>query len=243
MNIRTKIIQYLIATNEAVFFYPKLRKFYRSQLGNKPVTIIDVGVNKGQSIDFFLKISKKLRAFGFEPNKKLYAGLLRKYSGNADITIINKGMSSEKGTLLFHENIMDETSTFESLNYESAYLQKKARILGVKAGDIIVESYETEVTTLSDFLSGQDCFYDVLKIDVEGHELSVLKGLFSDDRNCYPFKFIQLESHNDDMYLNTQGDKTAIKILLQENGFEQLVKIKHGFGDFSEIIYKNKHIA
>ena len=55
MKLRTKIIQSLIHINEAIFFYPKLKKFYKDNLKNASVSILDVGANKGQSIDFFLE--------------------------------------------------------------------------------------------------------------------------------------------------------------------------------------------
>ena len=57
MNLRTKIIQKLIHINESVFFYPALKRFYRKELAGSKLNIIDVGANKGQSIDFFLKIN------------------------------------------------------------------------------------------------------------------------------------------------------------------------------------------
>ncbi len=244
MSLRRKFIQFAIGINENIFFYPKLKKFYSLHFKNKSLTIIDVGVNKGQSIDFFLDISNTITVFGFEPNRKLYNKLLQKYSARPLITLINKGISSKQGMLTFHENVMDETSTFEQLNYDSEYLQKKAKVLGVKAENIIVGSYDVEVATLKDFLQDKDIFFDVLKIDVEGHELSALQGLFSqsDNDTYYPIRFIQLESHNDNMYLNTQNNKSEIAALLSQNGFVIEKEIKHGFGDFSEIIYKNTRL-
>jgi hypothetical protein len=47
------------------------------------------------------------------------------------IKIHNLGVSNINGELTFHENILDETSTFEELNFASKYLEKKAKILGV----------------------------------------------------------------------------------------------------------------
>ena len=72
MKLRTKIIQSLIHINEAVFFYPKLKKFYKENLKNASVCILDVGANKGQSIDFFLGINPNAKITAFEPNKKLF---------------------------------------------------------------------------------------------------------------------------------------------------------------------------
>jgi hypothetical protein len=84
-------------------------------------------------------------------------------------------------------------------------------------------------------------FFDVLKIDIEGHELQGLKGLFTNERTNYPIRFIQIESHNDDMY-QSNSKQGEINDLLLQHGFETITKIKHGFGDFYEIIFENKNL-
>lgn len=240
MGLRTSIIQKLIHINEAIFFYPKLKKFYKENLKKENISILDVGANKGQSIEFFLKINPQVIINSFEPNKKLFILLQNKYKTNTNITIHNLGLSSIKGELLFHENVMDETSTFEELNLDSKYLEKKAKVLGVSKENIIVANYKVNVIRLADFLKeSQNKDYDVLKIDVEGHELQCLQGLFGEEYSVLPIRYIQLESHYDDMYLSNNQHQD-IETILNKNGFEQVAKIKHGFGDFAEIIYENK---
>jgi FkbM family methyltransferase len=239
MSIRTKLIQAVIDVNEKLIFYPQLRKFYTPLIKNGAITVFDVGSNKGQSIEFFLSINSGARIFAFEPNRKLYDKLTKKYSDNNNIKLFNCGVSSRKGMLMFQENVLDETSTFEPLNYDSEYLIKKAKVLGVDKKELIVSTYEVEVTTLSDVLAGHPGLHvDVLKIDVEGHELQVLLGLFSEPGSKIPVRFLQLESHKDDMYLNSGQEKIAG--LLADHGFVEVAKFKHGFGDFYEIIYENK---
>ncbi len=46
--------------------------FYKENLINEHINILDVGVNKGQSIDFFKKINQNSNIIAFEPNKKLF---------------------------------------------------------------------------------------------------------------------------------------------------------------------------
>ena len=240
MSLRTQIIQKLVHINEGIFFYPKLKRFYLDNLKKGNVNILDVGANKGQSIDFFLKVNPNASFDAFEPNKKLFLHLQDKYKSAKNISLHNFGVSNIKGELVFHENILDETSTFETLNLDSKYLEKKAKVLGVSKESIIVDSYKVPVIRLADFLKenpGKE--YDILKIDVEGHELQCLQGLFSDEKEIFPIRFIQLESHNDDMYLSN-NQHHEIEAILNKNGFEKAAEIKHGFGDFAEIIFENK---
>ena len=240
MSFRTKIIQQFIHINEAIFFYPKLRKFYKENLKTKEVNVLDVGANKGQSIDFFLDLNSNSKINAFEPNKKLFRYLENKYNLKTNITLHNFGVSNIQGELEFYENILDETSTFEKLNLDSKYLDKKAKVLGIPKEKIIVDSYKVNVIRLLDFLNENfNTFFDVLKIDVEGHELQCLEGLFCIENKSIPIKYIQLESHNDDMYINN-NQQEKIEQLLMRNGFERVAEIKHGFGDFAEIIYENK---
>lgn len=240
MNLRTQIVQKLVHINEGIFFYPKLKKFYKVNLQQEKVSILDVGANKGQSIDFFLKINAKAEVDAFEPNKKLFVGLEKKYINSENIRLHNFGVSNIKGELVFHENILDETSTFEELNLDSKYLEKKAKVLGVTKENIIVDNYKVNVIRLVDFLKeNPNKEYDVLKIDVEGHELQCLQGLFAEENSVLPIRFIQLESHNDDMYLSNNQHQD-IETILNKNGFEKIAEIKHGFGDFAEIIFENK---
>lgn len=237
MSIRTTIIQGLVHINEKIIFYPKLKTYYKNHLQQGNPVIVDVGSNKGQSIDFFLDLNPNCKIFGFEPNKNLYELLLKKYKNNQNIVLFNAGISDSIGKLVFRENIMDETSTFEDLNFQSEYLIRKARILGVTPQNLIKSSYEVDVLTLSKFIEEKGLgLIDVLKIDTEGHEYKCLLGLFDHvDLSRTPIKFIQLESHNDDMYLNKNGD---INSLLQENKYAIDATIKHGFGDFEELVYK-----
>ena len=157
-----------------------------------------------------------------------------------NIRLHNFGVSNIKGELVFHENILDETSTFEELNLDSKYLEKKAKVLGVTKENIVVANYKVNVIRLVDFLKeNPEKEYDFLKIDVEGHELQCLQGLFANEETVLPIRFIQLESHNDDMYLSNNQHED-IETILNKNGFEKTAEIKHGFGDFVEIIFENK---
>lgn len=241
MSIRISLIQKLIDINERMFFYPKLKSFYKNKANNKllpqnSVTIFDVGANKGQSIDFFCKIYQNPIIHAFEPNPVLYKKLVSKYQTNKNIFIHNLGISDINGQLELNETVTDETSTFEKLNYESNYLQMKASVLGILKEDIIKNKYLVSVIRLDDFIKKMKINkIHILKIDTEGHELKCLKGLFINE-GC-EINYIQIESHNDDMYM-TDELKKDIPLLLKSRGYCKCTVVKHGFGDIDECIFE-----
>lgn len=237
-TIRVSLIKKIIDLNEKLFFERRMKRFYKND--REINLVIDVGANKGQSIDFFLSINSKCKIYAIEPNPDLFALLIKKYATNSNIKIFNCGISNMVGSKLFFENVLDYTSTFEELNMNSEYLKKKAQILGVAKEAIIKKSYPVNVTTLSKFINDQSLTenIDVLKIDTEGHEYYCLLGLFS-DKLFAKIKYIQLENHNDNMYAN--GIKFGqINELLNQNNFFECKKIKHEFGNFDEVIFSNK---
>lgn len=240
-TLRIKFVQFLINCNERLLFYPKLRSFYAGRIGgrisrNESIIVFDVGANKGQTIDFFLKINKSAIIYAFEPNPRLYHTLKNKYSLNTNIQIFNLGISNINGALELKETVTDETSSFEQLNYDSKYLKMKVNVLGVRKEEVVNKKYFVKVTRLDDFIKKEKIHkIDVLKIDTEGHELKCLEGLFP-IKNC-EIECIQLEKHNDDMYLNTD-DVKEVPIFLDSMGYNKLTLIKHGFGGLEECIYE-----
>ena len=96
-----------------------------------------------------------------------------------------------------------------------------------------------DVITLQDYIQELQLNHiDVLKIDTEGHEIKCLEGLFSPGYSNAIVDFIQLEHHLDDMYLSAVSNED-MAMLLQHNGFQMSRKVKHGFGNFNELLFKN----
>ncbi len=248
MKLRIWFIKIVVDVIERLIFYPKLKKFYLKRIlindllsHKNKLTVLDVGCNRGQTIEFFLKIDKQAHIYGFEPNPTLFKALAKKHHNNTNIKLKNIGISSKSGTLPFYQNVMDETSTFEKVNHDSKYLKKKAKVLGVTTEELVSLTYDVEVMTLSTFINNHpQVFVDIIKIDVEGHEFDCLLGIFDGSVAKIPIKFIQIESHDNDMLMVNNASK--IDELLMKNGFEEVHRIKHSFGDFFEVIYENKRL-
>ena len=235
MLFRIRVVQALIHFFEQLFFYPRLKRFYTSLKINAPITIVDVGANKGQSINFFLRIYPSALIYAFEPNKQLYSRLIDKYQDLPNVKLFNMGASNINGVLNFHENVLDETSSFAAVNKDSAYLKKKALILGVSPDKLIKTEYQVQVITLSNFFNAHNIRQvTILKIDVEGHEHECIQGLMGSDKTI--INIVQLEKHNDDMYLQDTLT-TDISALLDSMQFNCIKTIPHPFGNFDEVVY------
>lgn len=150
--------------------------YYKSFLppvaaGSRPL-IFDVGANKGNKTRAFLDMGYKVVCV--DPELKSLETLKYRYGNNKNVTIVNKGVSDKVGKLTLH--IQDYRSGYNTLSDKWVdALQDSEHNRWNKKLDFIA-SYEVETTTLDNLIKE---FGDPLyvKIDVEGHELAVIKGL------------------------------------------------------------------
>ncbi|MEG4074105.1 FkbM family methyltransferase [Microcoleus sp. Pol14C2] len=127
-------------------------------------TVFDVGANIGQKADLYLAAGAKVICF--EPQPDCLAILNKKYQQNPNAVILNKGLGEQAGTM--------QLSVCTDANYISTFSQKwKTGRFSKYEWD---QSITVEVTTLDEMIErwGKPQF---CKIDVEGFEYQVLKGL------------------------------------------------------------------
>ncbi len=210
-------------------FFPRLRK---ALLNKENIElIIDVGANKGQSIQFFLKNFPNARIIGFEPNEKLNK-FLKKFESEK-CKILNLGISNRSGDQIFYENMLDETSSFSKPEPSSKWGKLKQVLLISSAKNLTKETLK-KVITLDEFCAKNNIMQiDYLKIDVEGYEFNVLigaKNLLSQGRIIN----LQLENQANDLY-NTDFDE--ITNLLVMHNYKKITEISHGFGSIYDVIF------
>jgi FkbM family methyltransferase len=150
-------------------------QFYSNFL-NKGEFCFDVGANLGNRSEVFLKIGCKVLAV--EPQPELVKYLNRKFRNQ--IQIIPKAIGAYEGKA---ELYLSVDSPLSSLSKEWIGELKKGRFYNVDWN----KSIEVELTTLDNLITkfGKP---DFCKIDVEGYELEVLKGL-SQKINLISFEF------------------------------------------------------
>jgi FkbM family methyltransferase len=136
------------------------------KIWNLPVhTFFDVGANTGQTSKSALSSFNQAKIFAFEPDPDIFSALSANLYGSLRFTGYNLALSNVQGAVPFFRY---GSSRLGSLVPDAQYPARK----GVHPKQIAVEC-----TTLDEFCASERVQeIDVLKIDVEGCDLLVLRG-------------------------------------------------------------------
>ncbi len=212
----------------------KILNFFKKNLNDKLINVIDIGAHKGETINFFLKNFNIKKLFVFEPNKNLYEFLIKKFP-QKNIFIFNYGAGFKKEKKKLNISIDSSSSTINKINMNTDYFKRKKKFLTLKKNTpYFVDVQEINIVNLSEFILNKEDRIDVLKIDTEGYEFNILKGI-----NKLDFKkinFIYFEHHYDLMI--DKGYKFSdINKLLRVNNFTLRYKVRMKFRKSFEYIY------
>lgn len=156
--------------------YPEQRflKRFAAQSGPNPL-IIDVGANAGQFALSAVRFVPRARVIAFEPNPHAFARLESNVRvAGAAIELEQLALANQCGTLDLYDLDGQEGTPFASLN--SQVVDCAARALRTERA----EPMHVPVERLEDWLDRRGIDHiDLLKIDAEGSELEVLKGVAS----------------------------------------------------------------
>jgi FkbM family methyltransferase len=128
--------------------------------------LFDIGANHGAYALFLAKLAPNARIFAFEPHPATFGLLDSHMKALPGVQSINRAVADKIGQLKLFDFRLEDGSTQASLS-ESA--------VALYSSDII--EHTVECTTVDAFMAeyGLD-HIDLLKIDTEGHDLSVLLG-------------------------------------------------------------------
>ena len=170
------MINYLINLIDLINKY-KILNFFKKHLNQKKINVIDIGAHKGETINFFTDNFNVNMIDAFEPNIELYNQLKKKFN-DKKVNIYNYGVGLKKEQKTLNVLIDSASSTFNKINTQSKYFERKKKyLLFGKKKSYFLTPQNTQVVNLSDFILYRENFIDVLKIDTEGFEYNILKGI------------------------------------------------------------------
>ena len=232
----TKIFYYLIK-----FFdrqtEKKIHRKLRSLLGDKISVLIDVGFYLGEYYKNISEIIHIENVFGFEANPETYSKIKKKFEMVKSLKVFNIALGHENSEQNFNVNYEPSSSSFNLIDKNSTYFKKKNRILnffGFKKKSKIIN---IKIKTLKEIIKNLNIEkIDLIKIDTEGYEYNIIKGLGDQINNV---KVLHFEHHFDNMLMKNYKFSNIHNYLLQNN-FKKIYKIKMKFRKSFEYIYINK---
>ena len=206
---------------------------------SKSVIVFDVGAHYGETIKLFSKKLKIKKIYSFEASPKNYKILHSKISkyDSKKIEIFNYGIGEKISKGVINQTLESSSSTINKLNMDSKYFEKKLKILNIKHKNSFQYQVPIKIISLDYFIEKKKIEYvDILKIDTEGYELNVLKGLSKHNKKI---KLVYFEHHYDDMIIKNYKFGN-IHQLLKSCGFDMIKKSKMLFRKSFEYVYENK---
>ncbi len=206
-----------------------------------PIVVFDIGAHYGETIKLFYKYFKLEKMYSFEAspiNFKILQKNTLKYE-NKIIEIYNYGVGEKISNNYINQTAESSSSTINKININSKYFKKKLSILNIKEKESFQYKIPIKIITLDHFIQDNQIEYiDLLKIDTEGYELNVLRGLIKHNQKV---KLIYFEHHYDDMIIKNYKFK-HIHELLNSYGFKMIKKSKMIFRKSFEYVYENMKI-
>jgi FkbM family methyltransferase len=160
--------------NNADFFTNGEERFVEEYLSSLrgPLTIFDIGGNIGGYSEILIEqCNKRTIDYSihiFEPTRSCFDILKAKFIGNKNVQLNNVGVSNSQATAEIYYD--KEQSGFASLYQRD-----------LSSVNVVMEQRETiSLIRLDSYLSDKQIDkIDLLKIDIEGHELAAFRGMGS----------------------------------------------------------------
>lgn len=170
-NALWRIFNYLENNGNADFYTNGENSFLKNfveSFSEKSLTVFDVGANRGEWTKMFLgRISPSLNYdfHLFEPSLPCVNELKEKFSGNRRMNVVHAGISdvAEKRDIFYDEEKSGLASLYQrNLAHYGLQLSRREQISLIRADDYIAQKGIPHI--------------HFLKVDTEGHELSVFRG-------------------------------------------------------------------
>jgi len=155
-----------------LFDKKRLLKFL---IKKKAPVIIDIGSNVGQSIIFFRNLFSKSEIHSFEPNKDCFQTLKKNYKNKNFIYLNNCAITNLKNKHFYVNNIHSGLGSFSRINtFSKDIINKKL----FNSKNFIEKKIKVSAIPMKKYLLENRIVkrIDLVKIDVQGHNINVLKS-------------------------------------------------------------------
>ena len=180
------------------------KKLIKSIFKKKKISYIDIGLNQGSYLSYLSSFMDFKCVYVFEPIPELCKKIINNYH-NSKIQIFNLALSNKREKKMFYQyELSSQSSLYELNNTFRSFkkLNKKYKVQTDKF-DNIFKKFKT---------------IDFCKIDVQGEDLNVLKGMRLNllKKNI---KLIKIEILFKNIYKNVEPNFYHILDYMRKNGY------------------------
>lgn len=148
----------------------------RSKIQKDPI-IFDIGGNKGQSVEKYLKIFNNPIIHSFEPIKKEFDHMFEKFNNFNNIFLNNFALGDKSEQKEFNITAMTGSSSFNKLNQGTDWLKLRSKEYDTTEKNYIITKEKVIIKKLDDYcMENKINQIDLVKIDTQGYEDKVLEG-------------------------------------------------------------------
>jgi len=219
----------------------KVINFFKLKLDKQKIRIIDIGAHKGETIDLFIENFNVKKIYAFEPNPKVFDFLKKKIKRKniKRIILFNIGLGKKKEKKKLQVFDESSSSTFHVVNKNTNYYKRKKFFLSPFSKMLVSSEFLVDIYPLSEiFKKNKISKIHILKIDTEGYEFNILKGLTK--QLLKKISFIYFEHHYD-LMIKKNYNFYDINSFLLKNNFKLKFKLKMKFRKTFEYIYENRN--
>jgi FkbM family methyltransferase len=181
-------------------------------------TVVDIGANRGQFALCIRRLYPQAQIFSFEPLRKPASAWVRNFAADTRARLFNKAVALQSGSATMHVSRWDVSSSLLPF----AQAQHDNFVLTEEASREVVET-----TTL------EECIEEpliresaLLKLDVQGFELSALQGC---GRLLERFNYVYVEASFIELYVG-QALATEVIEFLFSRGFNLVCVANLSYG-------------
>ncbi len=195
------------------------KKLIKSIFGKKKIVYVDIGTNEGSFFEYLLKFCAFKKVFCYEPILRLSSELKEKYSSK-NIKIFNLALSNKRSTKKFFEYKISSQSSLYKQNDMFKSLKDLKKISKIKT-----EIFDNEFNDYKKI--------DFCKIDVQGEEINVLKGMKKNLKKKI-IKLLKIEITFTERYVGVKSNFNEI--------ISFLIKYDYHLISISKIKFKNNRL-